>query len=178
MSGYRLHERIDLIRNKKQLRLVTLLSVLLAAGCIAAGLLIQLPDFSSLSLVRFLAALAGIAVYIVGHEAVHGILIWCFSRRKPNFGFSLMYAYAGSDFFFAKTPYLLIAAAPLVFWTIVLSLLAALLPPEWFWAIWAIQITNVSGAAGDVYVFFHVLRKPQNVRIQDTGTAMSLCLPG
>lgn len=177
MMGYRLNERIDLIRNRSQLRTVTLLSVLLAVAAIGAGLALQLPDFRMFSPWKLLITLAGTAIYIIGHEAVHGVLMWLFSRTKPKFGFSLMYAYAGSNFFFPKRPYLLIAAAPLVIWTALLTTLALVLPPDWFWTIWVIQLTNISGAAGDLYVFFRVLKKPPNTRIQDTGTSMSIWFP-
>ena len=172
MTNLRIDERIDLVRNKKQLRTVALLSVVLALLTIAAGFLFHREwDFSA---IRLLVMAVGIFVYIVGHEAVHGALMWLFSHQKPKFGISLQYAYAGSDYRFPKKQYLIIAIAPLLVWGIVLLLLALLLPSGWFWPVWIIQVQNVSGAAGDLFMFFHILRKPDQVLIQDSGTAMTV----
>ena len=175
-EGYRFQERIDLVKNRKQLITVNVLSIALAALTVAAGFLFR-PQNASFGWLQWIFAFAGIALYIVGHEAVHGVLMWLISHEKPRLGFKLMYAYAGSSAYFDKPAYLLIAIAPLAFWTPVLCALAVLVPPGWFWVVWAVQIGNISGAAGDLYVFFRMLQKPQNTLVQDTGTAMTVYLP-
>ncbi|MBQ7868203.1 MAG: DUF3267 domain-containing protein [Clostridia bacterium] len=183
---YRRCEKIDLIKNRKQLLLVNGLAVVLAVLLIAAGILWQPEGASALFdfkgdpwgvALKFLVAGIGLVVYIIGHEAVHGIFMWHFSHVKPNFGLSLSYAYAGSHVYFGKTAYLVIALAPVVLWTILLGLLCSLLPGGWFWPVWFVQITNVSGAAGDLFVFGKILRYPSTVLVQDTGTAMTVYLP-
>lgn len=179
-TGYRLDERFDLIRNRRQFKAVMILSVVLALIALAAGMLWNRSASERgllWLLIRFAAALAGCCLYIVGHEAVHGLLMWLFSGVKPRFGFTLMYAYAGSDVCFAKAPYLLIAIAPLLVWTVLLTMLAAVVTPVWFWPIWVVQVFNLSGCAGDVYVFARLLRKPSSILVKDTGTAMSVFRP-
>ena len=150
------------------------------------GLLIQPQDArrfisfngkETVTLLQCLVLGVGTVAYIVGHEAVHGVFMWLYSRKKPHFGLSFTYAYAGSDMYFAKKPYLVIAIAPLVFWTVALAVLQLLLPAEWFWVVWVIQITNISGAAGDLFVFALMLKKPETVLVQDSGTAMTVYLP-
>lgn len=173
-AGYGLTERIDLLKNKRQLWLVNGLSLVLLVLVAVLGLCLRPWDWSSWSLSTSLLALAGVCLYIVGHEAVHGAAMWLFSHEKPRFGFSLMYAYAGSDAYFSKGPYLLISLAPAVLWGLLLAALTALLPDPWFWPLWIIQITNISGSAGDFYVFFKILAKPDSVLVQDTGTAMTV----
>lgn len=176
-TGYRLHERIDLVKNRRQLIFVNALSIVLAVVTLLIGLWLQ-PEAQPSDALRLFeqaaAGFAGVAVYIAGHEAVHGVLMWLISRRKPRFGFKLMYAYAGSTAYFDKAAYLLIAIAPLAVWTVVLSVLAAALPPVCFWPVWAVQIMNISGAAGDLYVFFHLLNHPRSTLVQDDGTAMTV----
>ena len=176
-ASYRLMQRMDLVRNRKLLKLITALSVVLAVLTVIWGILLM-PDAPKavwwMILLRVLAGIAAYAAYIVGHEAVHGVLMWLISRQKPAFGASLMYAYAGSKVFFGKAAYLLIAIAPLAFWTPVLCALAALVPPGWFWVVWAVQIGNISGAAGDLSMFLRVLKLPSSALIQDSGTAMNL----
>ena len=119
----------------------------------------------------------GTFAYIIGHEAVHGVFMWHYSHLKPHFGFSFTYAYAGSDCWFAKNAYLAIALAPVAVWFVVFSVLTLVLPAAWFWIVWFWQIMNISGAAGDFYVFARILRMPEAVLVQDTGTAMTICLP-
>lgn len=175
-EGYRLKERIDLIRNRKQLLFVNGLSIALAVLTVAAGFLLK-PAAARFGWLQCLVATAAIAVYIVGHEAVHGVLMWLISREKPRFGFKLMYAYAGSTAYFDKRAYLLIAIAPLAVWAIVLGVLAFALPAVCFWPVWAVQVMNVSGAAGDLYVFFHLIGHAPSILVQDDGAAMKVYLP-
>ena len=175
-EGYRLRRRIHLIQNQKLLKRLVALQAVLFMASLGCGLLIH-PLFIGgwrMVLLRLIAAAAGYAVYIIGHEAVHGALMWLFSRRKPSFRFSLLYACAGSKAFFGKAAYLTIAVAPLALWTPFLTLCALLLPPEWFWAAWLVQTGNISGAAGDLYMFFHLLKEPCTLLVQDSGTAMNL----
>lgn len=174
-QGYRLIKRFDLVHQHGQLRTVAALSLALLVASILVGVALQPQDgrfFDRYFLLKLLAAFAGSAAYIVLHEAVHGVLMWLISRKKPNFGFSLMYAYAGSPVYFGKIAYLLIAIAPVALWTPLLWQLALLVPSGWFWAVWAVQALNLSGAAGDVYMFACMLRKPRTVLVQDSGTAM------
>ena len=185
-SGYRLAVRIDLIKNRRQLLLVNGLAAALMLLMIVLGIVIQpenaldafrLKDDPWGFALRSLAVLAGTLVYIAGHEAVHGVCMWLYSSKKPSFGFTLAYAYAGSRMYFVKSAYMVIALAPVVVWMILLELLTLSLPAVWFWPVWFVQITNISGAAGDFYVFARMIRQPASVLVQDTGTAMTLWLP-
>ena len=40
--------------------------------------------------------------------------------------------------------------------------------------VWILQIANVSGAAGDVYVTLRLLRLPRDLLVRDTGVAMTV----
>ena len=182
-QGSRLKERIDLLRNRRQLKRVMYISVAGVVIGILLGLTIGSPIPLLISggwhmaILRLLALIAGICLYIGGHEAVHGALMWLISRKKPRFGFKLMYAYAGSSVFFSKWAHFCIALAPLIFWGVFLLWIVRFLPPDWFWVVWGVQITNISGAAGDLYVAFRILPQPSRALIQDTGTVMTLYLP-
>jgi len=185
-DGYAEAEKIDLVKNRKQMLLVNGLAVLLALVVFAIGVVIQpagaaaIIDFESQAFAIALKCLiiaVGIVVYIVGHEAVHGIFMWHYSHIKPHFGLSLTYAYAGSEVYFGKNAYLAIALAPVTLWFVLLGVLSLVLPAEWFWVVWVIQLMNISGAAGDLFVFVHMLKKPDTVLVQDTGTAMTVFLP-
>ena len=47
-------------------------------------------------------------VYMVLHELVHGVFMKRFSGVKPNYGYTGMYAYAGSNAYFDKKSYIII----------------------------------------------------------------------
>ncbi len=175
---------IDLAKNKKLAGVVSVISLAIAVVAVAVGCL----KVSLLSLfdmtggfgrycMRFGILIAGMLVYILLHEAVHGVFMYLFSGEKPFFGISPMYAYAGSRAYFGKTEYLTIALSPVVFWGIVLGVIGEFVPQEWFWVVYAIQVVNLSGAAGDLYVFFRFLRLPGEILVNDTGVAMTVYAP-
>lgn len=185
-EGYIEAGKIDLVKNKKQMLMVNGLAILLAALLLVFGLFIQPSGASALfdleqnafgTALKCLVICVGCFVYVIGHEAVHGVWMWHYSHVKPNFGFSFTYAYAGSEVYFGKKAYLSIALAPVAVWFIGLVVLNALVPADWFWVVWVIQIMNISGAAGDFYVFCRIFKAPDTVLVQDTGTAMTVYLP-
>ena len=79
--------------------------------------------------------------------------------------------------YFDRRSHNLIALAPLVLWGVVLFVLERTLPPEWFWLFYILQISNVSGSMGDVYCVLHLMKRPKDVVIQDTGTRMRILAP-
>ena len=123
-------------------------------------------------------ALAGALVaYIPLHELTHGLFMHALSGVRPKYGLKLPYAYAGSDVFFDRPSHNVIALAPVVLWGVALQALIAALPEEWFWLLWAVQISNVSGSAGDFYCVIRLLRMPHGTLIRDTGTRMTVYRP-
>lgn len=180
-KGYRQIAVLDFVRNRRQMRIVAFSSLALTALMLAAGLILH-PFGESWAFMKangwtwpLLVALY--LAYIPLHELTHGLLMHALSGQRPKYGLSLCYAYAGSTAYFDKFSHNLIALAPLVLWGIVLAALERILPSQWFWLIYILQITNVSGSAGDLYCVLHLLRMPENILIQDTGTRMRIFAP-
>ena len=123
---------------------------------------------------RFVVLLVGMLVYIVLHEAVHGVCMKHFSGVRPTYGFTGMYAYAGSTAYFSRKYYIIIALAPIVVWGIVLQIICAFIPAQWFWVVYFIQVTNLSGAAGDLYVTWRFSKLPADILVNDTGVEMTV----
>lgn len=123
---------------------------------------------------RFVVLMVGMLAYIVLHEAVHGVCMKHFSGVRPSYGFTGMYAYAGSTAYFSRRYYIIIALAPIVVWGIVLQLLCAVVPAPWFWVVYFIQVTNLSGAAGDLYVTWRFSKLPKDILVNDTGVEMTV----
>lgn len=172
---------IDLQKDKKLTLIVNgigliILAVLAGVGhlIVPIGALFDMSAGMAAYFARFAALLVGCVVYIVLHEAVHGVVMYRFSHVKPRFGFTGMYAFAGSDVYFNKRNYIVIALAPVVLWGLVLAVLTPLVPRAWFWVVWFIQICNLSGAGGDLYVTWRFSKLPADILVQDTGVAMTV----
>lgn len=175
-EGWRLAREIDLLHDRKTFLRVNLLSAALTLGVLAlgAGIYLARPEAFPLAgwAAQAAAGLLGSAAYLLLHEAVHGVCIWGYVRRRPSFGFGGGYAWTGlKDAYFDKRSYLVIALSPVVLWGAVLLGLAAALP-AWFPAIWFVQAINLGGAAGDYYVAHALGSLPEDTLCNDTGVAM------
>jgi uncharacterized protein with PQ loop repeat len=177
-TGYREIDSIDLQTDKK-----TALKVNIAAAVIMVLMFIPAVIhmargssslFEGLTIMRVAVLLVGVIAYFILHELVHGITMKLFGTKKVKYGFTGLYAFAGSDDYYDKMSYITIALAPIVFWGIVLLILNLTLGSEWFWVVYIIQIINVSGAAGDMYVTYRMTKLPQDVLVRDTGVAMTV----
>ncbi len=178
-EGYREFKTVDLLNNKKELLTVNLAALLLGGVMVLpAALLVPFPLLHKESVVNIfvpLLFLVALFLYVLLHEAVHGVFMKKLSNVKPYFGFKgFMYAYAGSTAFFDKRSYILIALAPVVLLGLALLLANLLLSVEWFWFVYIIQIVNISGAAGDIYVMNIIRKAPADTLVCDAGVSMKM----
>ena len=81
--------------------------------------------------------------------------------------------FAGSDALFTRKQYMIISFAPVVILGILIAVLTAAFYETAFWALYIIQILNLSGAAGDFYVGYLIARSGNDVLVRDLGTDMS-----
>ena len=181
-DGYVKIDAIDLVKNRRQMLAVNIGALAIVAIMVALGIaLIPFEPVKQLiSAHVWVLLVTGIAyfAYIVAHEMVHGAVMYALSGVKPKFGVKLpMYAYAGSSACFDRRSYVLVALAPLVLCGALFVLLQAALPAGWAWLIYFLQIGNVSGAAGDIYCAFYILKKNRDILIIDSGTDMQIFAP-
>lgn len=173
---------VDMQKNKKTAFLINALALLITVIMIVPVHFTYIPlhaffdmsDGLGLYFVRMITLIAGFVTYIILHEAVHGITMKAFGCHKVSFGFTGLYAYAGSQEYFTKWPYIAIALAPIVVFGLLFALLLLLVPVSWFWCVYLLQIGNISGAAGDLYVTLRFLGLPRDIRVQDTGVRMTV----
>ena len=180
-EGYSEIFSLDLQKNKKANITVNLLAVIIGVLMIVPmhfyipiTELFSYEQGESLFLIRFFALLILSIVYIVLHEMVHGIAMKICGTKKVKYGFVGQYAFAGSEDYYNKKAYIFIALAPIIFWGIVLLIVQLFVPAEWFWIIYLIQVFNISGAAGDLYVTVLFSRMPKDILIYDYGVGMSV----
>lgn len=180
-EGYTEIYSVDLQKNKKMAVTINAIAIAIAAVMVVPALFLvpisTLFDMESgigAYLLRFGVLALGSVAYIILHELVHGITMKLFGTKKIKYGFTGMYAFAGSDDYYGKLPYITIALAPIVVWGIVLAVLCLLVPCEWFWVVYFIQITNISGAAGDLFVTARFSRFPADILVRDYGVGMKV----
>ena len=179
-DGYDLYSVIDLKTNKKDNLFVTIGSVvIMAVMFIAAYFTKGVYILASIGWVKIIIniviAFVGSVVYIFLHEATHAAFFKIFDTKcRLRFGFKAAMAYCASDGYYKKVPYLAVALSPVVIWTLLLLIPCLLVPLTYFWGVFFIQIFNVSGAAGDLYVTVKILTAPKKALILDNGTDMEI----
>lgn len=181
-AGYRQYLTIDLQKDKKTALKVNLWGaaigvVLLVIGWLAVtpASLFDMQGGLGAYVLRFAVIMAGLLAYVVLHELTHAAVMKHYGSEKVRFGFTGMYAYAGSEAdYFGKKPYAVIALAPLAVWTLILTPVCFLVPQDWFWVVWLIEITHLSGCIGDIYVTLRLRCEPEDIYVMDTGVKMTV----
>jgi len=172
---------VDLQKNKKMALWVNIAgAILMIAMAVPAAFIVPISalfDMSEGLLVyslRFIALIVAYVVYIILHELTHGIAMKLCGTKKVKYGFTGLYAFAGSDDYYGKGAYIFIALAPVVLWGAILAIICPLLPHSWFWVAYFVQIGNIGGAAGDFYVTLKFSRMPSDILVKDRGVSMTV----
>ena len=183
-QGYREILHIDLQKDKKLMLIINGLALGIMVIMFAVAMVFvpvsTLFDYTDIVLMcRKVAVLClGYVIYIVLHEAIHGIAMRHYSDAKVSFGFTGMYAYAASKAYYCRKHYVMIALAPIVVWGIILGFLNFIVPISWFYVVYFIQAGNISGAAGDLYVTWRMSKLPEDILVQDDGVSMTVYSAG
>ena len=180
-EGYREIYSVDLQKNKKVALLVNLLAIVIAVVLIVTmhffvpiSSLFDMQNGLGSYLIRFAALIVLMIVYMVLHELTHGIAMKICGTKKIKYGFTGLYAFAGSNDYYNKRAYIFIALAPIVLWGVVLAIINPFVPLEWFWVVYILQIINLSGAAGDLYVTVKFSGFPKDILTRDYGIGMTV----
>ena len=186
-TGYREYLKVDLQQDRRKALLINGAALAAAVILLAVGHFLLVPfyelfDFTSDSFLGMFfpmfVMLAGTVVYIILHELTHGAVMKAFGARQVRFGFTSLYAFAGSEEdWFDRNAYRAVALAPLVVWGLIFTIAMILVPRSWFWVVYFWQVFNITGAAGDIYVSFLTTRLPPEVLARDTGVSMTFFLP-
>jgi hypothetical protein len=176
--GYRYAGTLDFMRNRSQMKALVILSLALIVVPVIVGLLTVPvgPSWRLMASRWYMWPCLGLAlvVYIPLHELTHGIAMFVLSGVRPTYGLKLPYAYAGSTVWFDKPSHIVTALAPVAVWGAALQIAITKLPQAWFWPLWIIQISNLSGSAGDLYTAWALARMKGDLLIQDTGVRMRI----
>lgn len=168
---------VDLQKDKKTALKVNGLAMLIYAVLFVPAFLIRPLDLLSgieLDLVVTGLTIVSFFVYIILHELTHGVVMRHYGGKNVKFGFTGIYAYAGStEVYFSRDSYIVITLAPFVLWTIIFTILLLLFHQTLYWPLVFLQITHISGCAGDLYVYHLVRKYPATLYVRDTGVEMA-----
>jgi len=180
-EGYHVIYTVNLQKDKKIAVFINVLSFIIAAlMLIPASFFVPLSALFSMEnglinyFIRFACLLVLMILYMVLHELTHGIAMKICGTQKIKYGFTGLYAYAGSDDFYDKKSYILIALAPVVLLGFILLIVNFFVSYEWFYVIYILQIINISGAAGDYFVSAKFSKMPKDILVSDSGIGMTV----
>lgn len=172
---------INLQKDKKIAIIVNVVALM-----IAALMIISMNFFVPISLffnvesglinyfIKFIVFIGSMVGYMCLHELVHGVAMKAFGTKKVRYGFTGMYAFAGSDDYYDKKSYIIIALAPIIVFLFIFAAINLIVPREWFWIVYFLQVINVSGAAGDLFVTAKFMNMPKDILIKDFGVEMKV----
>lgn len=170
---------LNLQKDKRTAIIVNLLALAIAAVmALSMNFFVPVTSVFDMSggIVRYFLRLAALIVlmvlYMILHELVHGIAMKLCGTKRVKYGFTGLYAFAGSEDYYDKKSYIFIALAPIILWGTVLAAVNFFVPTEWFWIVYMIQLINISGAAGDLFAAVKFSRMPKDILIQDSGVSM------
>ena len=179
--GYKEIYSVNLQRDKTAALVVNLIALVISILLIVPAhflvpitTLFNMEDGLGNYIIRFLTLIVLMLAYLVLHELVHGIAMKICGTQKIKYGFTGVYAFAGSDDYYNKRAYIFIALAPVVLWGIVLAVIIPFVSIAWFWVIYFIQVMNISGAAGDLFVTVRFSRFPKDILVRDIGVGMTV----
>ena len=178
---YREFYSIDLQKNKKMSLIVNLLAVAITVFVLVPMLfLVPISSLFSMDkgflnyIVRFVSLIVLMVLYMVLHELTHGVAMKICGTKKVKYGFTGLYAFAGSNDYYDKKSYFFIALAPVILWGFVIAIINCFVSIEWFWVVYILQIINLSGAAGDLFIIIKFSRFPKDILIRDCGVNMTV----
>lgn len=170
---------LNLQKDKRTAIIVNLLALAIAAVmAVSMNFFVPVTSVFDMSggivryFLRFAALIVLMVLYMILHELVHGIAMKLCGTKRVKYGFTGLYAFAGSEDYYDKKSYIFIALAPIVLWGTVLAAVNFFVPTEWFWIVYMIQLINISGAAGDLFAAVKFSRMPKDILIQDSGVSM------
>ena len=138
------------------------------------SMLFDMKDGIGNYFLRFGVLIVGEILYIILHELTHGVAMKICGTKKVKYGFTGLYAFAGSDDFYTRGAYIFIALAPVVLFGVIFVIACAFFDGAWFWVLFFLQITNISGAAGDAFVTVRFMLFPRDILVSDNGVGMNV----
>lgn len=179
-NGYTCFKKIDFRHNVKLSIFINLISIII--GVLLFFLMNHYilyrsffdPSLGSQSILfRKVILIFSLLLYLILHEFTHGLVMKCIGAKKIHFGFTGLYAYTSCQNYIFKQYYYIVCLAPIVLWGIVFLIGCLVAKSIWlFLLFYWLQIINITGSIGDLYISLLLKRYPHDTLINDEGTIM------
>lgn len=177
-TGYEVIRKINLAEDKRINLTIQLCFIFITAILIGFAFWARLPLSNDLNpFFSFLITIFLVLVYMALHELTHAFFIKVFSGRRPSFRIRLPFLSVGSETYYNRKSFVIIAIAPAFIGGISLILLLFLVPTQIFISFYILLIVNFAGSAGDYVQAYIAINSPANVLLQDNGKETSLFMP-
>lgn len=128
------------------------------------GLIQQMIGMYGVSPIMFVFTLFAILVIMAClHEALHGLFMWVFTRKRPRFGFKIHpYAALPPNAYASRNQAIFISLAPLIIVTILGIPVLLLFPASYLWIPIVFISFNGAASVGDMIVVVWLLKYSSN----------------
>ena len=176
--NYQFDMKMDLKKDKKINIAIQALCLFIVAIMIGLAMWLNFPTKNNWSTgATILVTVAMCAVYMIMHELIHGVFLKLFSSVKPKYFARFPFLCTGSEAYFNKRSFSIIALAPVVIWGILLVAMLIFLPTNYFLSVFIVTTLNFAGAAGDYFQVCTISKLSPRALIQDDGKETKVFLP-
>lgn len=177
-SNYQFINKIDLKNDKKIMLKIQIYFFIIIFLMFVISNLFDFPMRNNIGIIKnIMITILTMAVYMFIHELIHGCFFYCFSGIKPIYLFRFPFICTGSEAYYNKKYYVIIALAPLFILGALLISMLYFLPDIFFPTLYLIATFNFAGAAGDIFQTISISKLPSAVLIQDNGEETKIFLP-
>lgn len=177
-DSYRRDDTIDLKKDRRLALAVQGGFVVLAALAVAVALLANLPLQSEWNpFVTIVVTVVACLVYMVVHEATHGVVLQILTKVKPSYRMRFPFLTTGGNAHLTPRSAIVVALAPLVLWAIVLIIALLVVPQDWRLTVYVVLALNFAGSSGDIVEAVVLSRQRRDALVRDDGDKIHVFLP-
>ena len=125
-------------------------------------------------LLRFVLLLVGMGVYFYMNEYIRRFMIEKLTGKAAQVVREKPCVFTAPTRSLTVKEYLKVSFVPVLALGALLLLLMLVLPEKLFWQVYIIQIINLAGAAGEVYIAYKLLKMKKDARIEDDVTSITV----
>ncbi len=174
-TNYELSHKIDLKKDNKINLLIQIIFVLIALMVVSFAIIFEFPiknKFNAFENIVITVVL--VFLYMIVHELTHGVFIQFISKEKPIYNFRFPFLTTGSNVYFNKTSFIIIALAPVIIWGVILLLALFVVPQYLFMGIYIVMGLNFAGSAGDYVQVINFSKLSNTTLFYDDGKETSV----
>ena len=174
-TNYVLSQKIDLKKDNKLSLLIQIIFIIIAAMFVGFAIIFKLPIKNEFNAFKNIVITVGLVfLYMIVHELTHGVFIKFLSKEKPMYTFRFPFLTTGSNVYFNKRSFIIIALAPVIGWGTILLLALFVVPQYLFMSIYIVLGLNFAGSAGDYIQVVSFSKLSNTTLLHDDGNKTSV----